>query len=205
MSRSVVVQALALLDRERLLTRHQGQGIFVAEPNLQLEQGPALLLSFTEEISRRGHVPTSRTLRVARTTASASVAAALELAVGATLVLIERLRLADGLPMGFQRAHVPDRLFPGLAESDEPIESLYQLLQRRFGVLPDMATETYEPILLDRSMARLLEQTTGDPAFAVRRVTRDQHNRLIEWVDSVLRGDRYKVIVQLERAGPRPA
>jgi DNA-binding GntR family transcriptional regulator len=68
-----------------------------------------------------------------------------------------------------------------------------------------MATETYEPILLDRSMARLLEQTTGDPAFAVRRVTRDQHNRLIECVDSVLRGDRYKVIVQLERAGPRPA
>jgi GntR family transcriptional regulator len=152
-SRSVVVQALALLDRERLLTRHQGKGIFVAEPNLQLEQGPALLLSFTEEILRRGHVPSSRTLRVGRTTAPASVAAALELEVGATVVLIERLRLADGLPMGFQRAHLLDRLFSGLAETDEPIDSLYQLLQRRVGVLPAMATETYEPILLDRWLA----------------------------------------------------
>jgi DNA-binding GntR family transcriptional regulator len=62
---------------------------------------------------------------------------------------------------------------------------------------------TYEPICLDRSLARLLEQATGAPAFAVRRVTRDQQNRLIECVESVLLGDHYTVVLQLERVGAR--
>ena len=201
-SRTVVVQALALLDREGLLMRRQGKGIFVAQPD-KLEQGPTRLLSFTEETRRRGHEPSSRTLRIARERAPLAVASALNVRPRSRLVVLERLRLADGQPMGFQRAYLPEPFFPGLAELDEPIESIYQVLQTRFGVIPTTATDTYEPMLLDNEMARLLEQPPGSPAFAVQRITRDQHDRIIEFVESVLRGDRYKVILKLERVGPR--
>lgn len=203
-SRSVVVQALSLLDREGLLERHQGKGIFVADPGLKLEQGAAQLLSFTDEITRRGHTPSSRILRLAREPAPPTVAEALGLQPGDLVVVVERLRLADGHAMGFQRAYLPERLFPGLADLQEPIESLYQLLQRRFGVVPTTATDTYEATQLDRAMARHLEQPPGCPAFRVCRRTRDQHRRPIEWVESIYRGDRYKVTLELERSSPRP-
>ncbi len=196
-SRITVAQALSTLVQEGLLTSHQGKGVFVAVP--KIEQGPVRLVSFTEEIARRGHTAVSRPLRMARALATADVAARLELSPGDPIVVLERLRLADGQPMGTQKAHLPERFFPGLADVAEPIDSLYRLLQERYGVVPTIATDTFEPISVDRATAALLEVRPGAPAFSVERVTRDQRSRLIEYVVSVLRGDRYKVVLTLER------
>ncbi len=80
----------------------------------------------------------------------------------------------------------------------ERIDSLYRLLQERYHVIPTAVTDTYEPICLDRVTAALLCVRTGAPAFSVKRVTHDQRGRVIEYVVSVLRGDRYKVILRLQ-------
>lgn len=196
-SRITVSQALGTLVQEGLLTSHQGKGVFVAVP--KIEQGPVRLASFTEEIARRGHSAASRRLRIERIPASPDVAARLELSPGDPIVVLERLRLADGQPMGTQKAHLPERFFPGLADVVEPIDSLYRLLQERYGIVPTLATDTFEPTCVDRTTAALLEVRPGAPAFSVERVTRDQRSRLIEYVVSVLRGDRYKVVLTLER------
>ena len=193
-SRITVVQALHSLAREGLLTRRQGKGVFVAEP--KIEQGPIRLLSFTDDITRRGHRPATRTLDLHREPASPEVAARLGLTGTDSVIVLDRLRLADGEPMGFQRAFLPERLVPGLADS-QPVESLYRLLRDRYGVVPTRATETFEPIVLDRETARLLGTVPGSPAFAVERITRDQSDRVFEFVRSTMRGDRYKVLLEL--------
>ncbi|TME93444.1 MAG: GntR family transcriptional regulator [Chloroflexi bacterium] len=163
-SRITVVQALHGLAREGLLTRRQGKGVFVAEP--KIEQGPIRLLSFTDDITRRGHRPSTRMLDVRRERASPELASRLEL------------------------------LVPGLADT-QPIESLYRLLRDRYSIVPARATETFEPIVLDRETARLLSVAPGSPAFAVERITRDRANRAFEFVKSTMRGDRYKVVLEL--------
>ncbi len=196
-SRMTVVQALSLLSQKGLVTSQQGKGIFVAQP--KIEHGPVGLVSFTEEITRRGYTPSSRVLSLRQEPAGVEVADRLQIAPGDSVCVIERLRIADDLPMGVQRAYLPERLFPGLASVTEPIESLYRLLQERYGVAPTAATESYEPALADRATAALLEIRPGSPVFVVERLTRDQRNRVIEWVSSVLRGDRYKVVLRLER------
>ena len=193
-SRITVVQALHSLAREGLLTRRQGKGVFVAEP--KIEQGPVRLLSFTDDITRRGHRPASRTLNLRTEPSTPEVAERLELRAGESVTVIERLRLADEEPMGFQRVFLPARLFPGIADY-EPIHSLYQLLRDRYGVAPKRATETFEPVVVDRGLARLLGVSAGSPAFAVERITRDQANRPFEYVRSTMRGDRYKVLLEL--------
>lgn len=197
-SRITAIQALGALAQEGLLDRKRGKGTFVAEP--KIEHGPVRLLSFTEDIVRRRHVPGSRILELGRVRATKTVAARLQLAPDAGVVMLRRLRLADGKPMGVQNAYLPDDLFPGLAEVSEPIESLYRLLEVRYGVVPTKATESYEPIRVDGETASLLGVARGAPAFSVERVMRDQRNRLVEYTVSVMRGDRYKVVLDL--AGP---
>lgn len=197
-SRITAIQALGALAHEGVLARKQGKGTFVAEP--KIEHGPVRLLSFTEDITRRGHVPGSRILELARIPASQTIAARLQVARGDAVVLLRRLRLTDGKPMGVQNAYLPDDFFPGLAEVREPIDSLYRLLDTRYGVVPTKATEAYEPIVVDNDTASLLGVRRGAPAFSVERLTRDQRNRLVEFTVSVLRGDRYKVVLDL--AGP---
>jgi GntR family transcriptional regulator len=196
-SRITIGQALTVLAQEGLLTSHQGKGVFVAQP--KIEQGPVRLISFTDDISRRGHTASSQVLALECIPAPAEIAVRLELEPGAPVVALERLRLADSQPMGIQRAYLPERYFPNLATIAEPIDSLYRLLQERYSVIPTQATDTYEPVRLDRATAALLGVRPGAPAFSVERITRDQRNRLIEYVQSILRGDRYKVVLTLER------
>ncbi len=196
-SRMTVVQALATLDQEGLLTRRQGKGVFVAGP--RIEHGPVRLTSFTEESQRRGHIPDSRTLASRIESASREIATRLEVAAGEPLVVLERLRLADGEPMGIQTAYLPERYFPGLADSAQPVDSLYRLMQERFGIVPTEAMDTYSAVRLDRSTAELLGVKPTSAAFSVERVSRDQHNRVVEYVLSTFRGDRYKVVLHLQR------
>lgn len=196
-SRITVVQALSALTREGLVAGRQGKGVFVAEP--RVEHGPGRLVSFTEETQRRGHSPASRMLRLERQPASELVAERLNVPEDSSVVVLERLRLADGEPMGFQRAYLPESLVPGLADCADPIESLYRLLEGRYGIRLASATDTFVPTRLSREMADLLAVPVGALAFAVERVSVDGLGRTVEFVESILRGDRYKVVLRLNR------
>jgi len=198
-SRVTILQALDALTRAGLIGRRQGKGIFVTRP--KIEQGPIALTSFTEDMERRGQVPATRVLELGRIPAPAHVAERLGLTVGQPVVLLRRLRLADGEPLALMTSHLPDHLFPGLADRTGPIDSLYRLLQEQYGVTPTTAIESYEPARLGAAEARLLGVRTGALAFSVERVARDQLGRLIEFTASLLRGDRHRVILELRRFG----
>ena len=197
-SRMTVVQALDPLAHEGVLIRWQGKGIFVGQP--RAAQPRIQLLSFTEETVARGATPSSRTLRLRLEPATPGLMARFDLKPYERVVLLERLRLVNGSPLSLQQAYLPEHCVPGLVEQREPIESLYQVLANTYGVLPTNALESYEPIHLSPDQARLLETRPGAPAFHVDRTTSDQHGRTIEFVTSVVRGDRYAVRLHLSRS-----
>lgn len=198
-SRITAVQALGALAQEGLLTRQRGKGTFVAEP--KIEHGPVRLLSFTEDIQRRGHAPSSRILKLKRVPATQVVATLLQVGAGEAVVLLRRLRLADGTPMAVQSSYLPETLVPGLADETEPIESLYRYLDVHYRIVPARATESYEPVKLGGASAALLGVARGGPAFSVERIMRDQRNQLVEYTVSVLRGDHYRVVLDLVGPG----
>jgi GntR family transcriptional regulator len=196
-SRVTVVQALDTLAQEGVLIRWQGKGIFVGQPRAAEPRIP--LLSFTEETVARGATPSCRMLRLRLEPATPGLMARFNLKPDDRVVLLERLRLVNGSPLALQRAYLPEHFVPGLVEQRDPIESLYQVLSNTCGVLPTNAYESYEPIRLSPDQARLLETQPGAPAFHVDRTTSDQHGRTIEFVSSVVRGDRYEVRLHLSR------
>ncbi|HSR24030.1 MAG TPA: GntR family transcriptional regulator [Candidatus Eisenbacteria bacterium] len=189
-------RAVATLVAEGLLVRLQGKGTFVSSDHA-IVQGPPQLTSFTEDMRLRGWQSSARVTGFRSERAPAGLATRLGLPAGALVHVLGRVRLADRLPVAVQTAYVPGLLFPDLGSHDFRRESLYEVFERDYGVKPATATEVYRASKLTDEEAALLETEPDSPAFRVERLTTDSTGRRVELVESVVRGDRYTLVLRL--------
>src|SRR2546430_14221676 len=130
-SRLTLRAALDDLVRDGYLERRHGSGTFVSEPKIAQQ---LTLTSFSEDMRRRGMTAGSRTIELRQTHAGAAVGRALKVSPDARVVLIRRLRLADGEPMALETLHVPAAPVPDLTPERLKAASFYHLIERRHGV-----------------------------------------------------------------------
>jgi len=199
-SKITVREALRELAQMGYVRREQGRGTFVARTHL--EQGPRELTSFTEEMRRRGYGSASRVLGREIVTPTAELAAKLELAKGEQVFRLRRLRMANDQPMGVQTAYLPVRLTPGLERHNFESRSLYEILRKEYGLVPARATETHSAIVADAETAALLGIPKRSPAMTAERITFLASGRPLEVVESVMRGDQYRIVLDLVSDDP---
>jgi len=195
-SRTTVRQALQELVVEGRLERQQGRGTFVALPKVTqaLE-----LTSYTEDMRAHGVDPTSKVLALEYVKADELLASRLAVGLGARVLLLERLRRADGEPMAIERTFLSAARFPGLRARLARAESLYEVLDEHYGVHPEVADDTVETALASPAEAALLGVDTGLPLLLLSRHSFDHQGQPIEWARSLYRGDRYKFTARLTR------
>ena len=133
--------------------------------------------------------------------ASSDVAAKLAIPPGDDVFRLRRLRFADGQPMGLQTAYVAMANVPGITEMSFTNASLYEVFESRYGLHPARAKETHVAVLVTADDAALLRRSAGCPGFAAERITLDRGGRPIEYVTSVMRGDRYRIVLDLVKQG----
>lgn len=193
-SRVTLRQVIGDLVAEGFLSRKQGSGTFVSKPKIAQS---LTMTSFSEDMRRRGLTPGSRTLMLEVSSAGASAGRWLEMSPQHNIVRARRLRLADGEPMAMEDLHVPEIMVPGLAASDLERFSFYELLADKFGITLGEGLQTIEPTVLDEEEARILRAPVHSPGFLFERVTRDERGRPVEYVRSLYRGDRYRLVTEL--------
>jgi len=165
-SQGTVRKALDELAVENLLVRRQGRGTFVAKHDER-----RILFQFFKLVHDDGErrFPDSTVLGVEAGTADAGECEALDLASGAGIVRIRRLRAFDAKPIILETLSLPRHVFPGLADNPIP-NNLYNLYAARYGVTIAHARERLKAVALLEDEAGLLGAATGTPALRIDRV-----------------------------------
>lgn len=194
-SRATVRRAIESLIVDGLLTRIHGKGTFVARPRLESRLH---LASFSQDMRRRGLIPSTVLLGIAADQPPADVAAALELDGDSTRAWrVDRVRLADGQPIALENGWYPQSLLPGLDRHDLG-GSLYQVFDEVYGLTIDAAEQTLWGEAAEGTTARHLDCPAYTPLLVFRRISR-AGARPLEYVVSRYRGDRYQIHMSLGR------
>lgn len=157
-SRTVVREALQMLEDDGLITRRHGIGTFVRRHsiahNLNFNFGT------TEMIKSAGLTPGNAVLEVRVVAAEREVADALELPLGAPVVVVERLRTADGKPV----VHAMEYLSPDLVGDLDLAAllstgngSLYEVIQVNMGSAIEYGLTRILPVVAPVDIAQKLQ------------------------------------------------
>jgi GntR family transcriptional regulator len=193
-SRLTVRAALDELVRDGYLIRRRGSGTFVSEPKIAQE---LTMTSFTEDMQRRGMRPASRTLELKVVPAGAQLGRLLHVSPSEPVMVAKRLRLADHETMAIETLHVRESLVPGLTAADLQEHSFYELLENRYSTSVAGGVQTIEPTVTDIEESEALGVPLHSPAFLFERVSRDSSGEVVEFVRSIYRGDRYRIVTDL--------
>lgn len=192
-----VRQAIRALAEIGVIYSRQGKGTFVS--GIKLERDFRQVLSFTEEALGRGAKPSSRTLSFEIQEPHQKTREALRLSARDKVYALRRVRCEDGVPMGVECSLLPARLFPGLIERFDPATSLYEALSNYYGVQLVLTDEVIEVGKASVSDARLLGIPAQSPIFLFTRISYLENGTPAEYVNSIYRGDRYKIVNRLMR------
>jgi len=196
-SRMTARQAITELVNEGVFYREQGKGTFVARN--KITQQLMRLTGFTEDISARGQHAATRVLSARMGPADEETAERLRVAIGQPVVCLQRLRLADDLPLAIEFSRLSFKGCERLLDEDLEHNSLYQLLETKFGLPLMEAEQELEAGLAGAEEAELLKVAIGSPALYTQRTTYTDRNQPIEYAKAVYRGDKYRFYTRLKR------
>jgi len=197
-SRTVVRQALRELEFEGLISRRKGKGTFVAEKKIE-ESLVQKLTGFFQDMVERGHSIRTEVLKHQVEPASPKVARYLNLDVGTHVFNIERLRFIDGEPIVLVRTYIPVLLCPSLADYDLSTQSLYAILEGKFGLALSHGRRTIEAVPANEREAHLLDVEKFQPLILLDSVSYLENGTPMEYYHAVHRGDRSRFEVNLVR------
>ena len=196
-SRSVIKQALSELVSEGYLMRYKSKGTYVkSNKNTGFFKE---IVSFNEEMIRKGYVPRTEILKNEIVDCPADIAEKLNIKAGQKVINIERLRYRNNeIVYCVSSYHVAEYL-KGLENEDLTDKSLYKTMEEKFGIQICRTSKSFYPMLCNHKYANLLKIKPGSPVQYVESWEYDQYDRLLNYDISIYIGDRSIFSVEIER------
>ena len=166
-SRATLREALRALESEGLVRRMWGAGTYVADSR-RVANSLDLNFGVTDAIRAAGMQAGIEQARHAMEPATVSEAARLELEPGSDVLVVERVRTADGKPVVLSRDIMPGRLIKRPDLADEMLgRSIYEVLERDLGLVIHHGVASFRPVRADLTVARRLGIPRGELLLAI--------------------------------------
>lgn len=185
LSRPTTRRAIQELVDKGLLVRKRGVGTQVVQNPVHRR---VELTSLFDDLVRAGQEPTTELLDYRTCMADDEIAAELNLGVDREVVMIQRLRCANGEPLAVMTNHLPIELAPEPSELEA--SGLYQSMRAR-GVHIRLARQRIGARPATRNEARLLHEKVGSPLLTMSRTAFDDSGKAVEFGDHCYRASRY--------------
>ncbi len=194
-NRMTLRQALQLLETQGLLVRQQGAGTYIADPKIERQAGQ--LVPFTQSMQRRGYAPGARVITLEKRPVEAAVAQELGLPISTLVYFVRRLRLINQEPVMLERLTIVAQRVPGLENYDLSSHSLYQIMEKEYGIVIAQARQSLEPVVATEYEAELLGVQPGAPLMLERRLAFEQNGQAVECGKDLYRGDRFRFVTAI--------
>ena len=188
-SRNTVRCVLLQLEMTGIIRRIHGKGTFVNQ--LDLNSDLACSYKFGEQMLALGKNPTTKVLSFEKRDVNAYFVQNMGLEVGEIVFQIDRLRLADGEPMMFERTFLPQKLFPTLTAEMLEDQSMYDVFQDIFHEKVSYADEYFSAGIISHGYSDLMQMEEGEPCLRLKRKTYDLKKQIIEFTLSTARSDEF--------------
>jgi GntR family transcriptional regulator len=196
-SRMTARGAVQRLVQEGLVYRVPGRGTFVAPA--RASRTASHILSFSDEMRRRGRTPTSRVVEQTRRAATEDEARRL----GADEVFVlRRVREADGEAVALETAVFPADRVAAVLDRELGGASVFATLANA-GLVPTAGRADIAAQAAGAEDAKLLGVKRGEPLLVERRLILDQDGVPLELTESRYVGARYGLGVDFDVELPR--
>ena len=194
-SRMTARNAMQRLAEDGLVERVPGRGTFAAAPTAHRHADR--LMAFSREMTRVGRAPSSRLLTREIRPAAPAEAAALGLRPAEPVVVVRRVRLADGEPIALEAAVLVQRAATSVMAADLESGSLHAALAAA-GIHLGRGKATITAEAATREDVRQLGVARGAPLLVERRIIADLGGRPVEATESRYAAERYALDVRFD-------
>ena len=198
-SRATVREAVSGLVEAGYVTRRHGSGTYVTG-TLPRRHALDMSVSYTRMIAEAGMEPGVVIIEQDEHPASAQEARALQVPVGEPLLVVERIRTADGRPVVYSIDRLPRRYAPA---DDDLVASLYTVLERG-GHTVQAASARLVPVVADERQARLLHVDPSTPLLHIDQVDLDRAGHPVMLSAEWHVADAFELHVNRRASAPEP-
>jgi GntR family transcriptional regulator len=190
-ARMTVRKVIDVLVRQGKLRRMPGKGTFVSRSRLinSVARDP-----FSQLGPGNGSSVTARTLELFEDAAGSRLGQRLQLAPSARVFKATRVCAVDQESLALERIFLPAHLVSGLRASDLEALVLDDMLKTSFSISVARTSQVLRVTSVDDFEAQTLGVPVYSAAFFVTTTKVDTEDRVVQFVEGVYRGDRYRFL-----------
>ena len=199
-SRTTLREALRILEEKRLIRKRRGLGTFVLErPILKdLSQN----FGITEMISQAGYTSGMSDVHIRLDDTQKTLAEKMGIAENSAMVVIERIRTANEIPVVWTRDIMPQQYLGDWMPTSELLKqsSLYECLERYANIRIISGVASFSAVQAGREIAEKLEIHRNALLLLIEQMDNDQNQRSVLFSTEYHLTDKFNFIIH--RKGP---
>ena len=191
-NRHTIRNTIALLKEEDLIRIDRGRGMYVARTPIKYPIGERV--RYNQSLEAQGIRASYEKLKAIEIPADKAIADALKIDIGAKVISIERIGLADDRPISIGSSYFPSELFPHLIKYWQSYSSISKLLKEIYDCDHIRHSTTVCARMVREEDARLLEIPLKEPILLAQSINCDRDGAIVEYGVTRFSGEMMELV-----------